>query len=143
MNFKRGEVYKALETITWIDPDFMNPDIVLFEKGCLYKCEKDGTLHSLGSFLDEPIEERFNDCFELVAHFTPKIKRSEIRKESMRIAFLDPNSYDFDNFYEMYTKTFYEMLPDSIDEINENEITYLDGRKSLYWDEYTGCKIIK
>lgn len=131
---KKGEIYKALMGVVRCDPDFFEPDKNLFEKNWLYKCEKDGTLHSLGTFSDEPIDEKFDEIFELVGHFTPKATNSEIRKEAMRLAF-NTNPTDFEMFYETYENEF-EALHNENDKINENEMTYINGHKGLYWEEY-------
>ena len=133
--FKRGEVYKALSTISKIDPDWFEAPIVLFEKGRIYRCKQDGTLHSYGSFKDEEISDEHNNCFELVGHFVFKLNDDEIHKTAMHTAFenIFYKNLTFEQFYNEYIEEYKKIKPVEAS-IDEDKIHYLNGQIGNYWD---------
>lgn len=135
--FKKGEVYKSLAYLERCDPDFIDPPITLFEKNRIYKCRKDGTLYSMGSFNNETIDDSINEDFVLVGHYNPKMNDSELRKESMRLAFGESmqNRLGFDMFYKLYRETLHR-LGEENDKIDDKTVTYINGVKAPYWNEY-------
>ncbi len=135
--FKRGEVYKSLARIVRPDPDFMEAPTVLFDENELYKCKKDGTLYSFGSFSDENINKEFFDDFVLVGHFTPEIDAIEMRKMAMKPAFEKSveSGYDFDTFYRLYREEF-KIIHEEDEKINDNIVTFLNGETASYYDVY-------
>jgi hypothetical protein len=135
--FKRGEIYKCLTTLERWDPDFIEPPKTLFEENRIYKCQEDGTLYSVGSFKDEDIDDNINDKFVLVGHFTPKMDYHELRRESMRLAFSESmqNNLGFDMFYKLYGETF-DKLEEANKKVDDRTVTYINGVKAPYWNEY-------
>lgn len=138
MEFKRGEVYKALFTLYKPDPDWIEAPTILFEKDRIYRCRKDGTLYSYGSFHNEDISDENKERFELVGHFYSQKTEKELIKEAMRQAFIDDIFYktnDFENFYKSYEE-YLEKLRTENDEIDEDKIHYIDGQEGAYWNNH-------
>lgn len=138
MEFKRGEVYKALANLYKPDPDWIYEPTNLFEKDRIYRCRKDGTLYSYGSFHNEDISDENKGYFELVGHFYIQKTEKELIKEAMRQAFIDDISYktnDFENFYKSYVE-YLEKLRTENGKIDEDKIHYIDGQEGAYWNNH-------
>ena len=135
--FKRGEVYKSLHTIVRNDLDFIEPQELLFEKDRIYRCEADGTLHSVDTCKNEPIDERLKDNFVLVGHYTPKKSIQQMNVESMRNAYekcMRDNSA-FNVFIDMYGNEFKRLVAEN-DNVDDRTVTYTDGSKGDYWSDW-------
>lgn len=138
IQFKRGGVYKSLNDFSRLSSDCFTEDDSLFLKNRIYRCEKDGTLHSCGgTYKDEKMPIKYKNDFVLVRHYDYKLDDSELRKKAMQRAY-EKRQFDFfnfDKFYSEYSDVF-RMLCEENKKKDVNIIRYIDGQVGRYFNEY-------